>query len=475
LEALREEAFLVTDSQGWWKFAQPAQARLVLRDALMRWVSEGDLERWARPLVGDASRQDAVDSVLDEMPPVALHCSIGVVLRAAPDSLSALTAAEALFEVMGRKFAAGQATYTPELAGLLSRILHQHGEACGAVWPPFTRAAGMDGGVPLPWLLACWEWSLSSPPPPVLPPELAAWFPGWLPGSDADGYWYSQLPQSLLDAGEGFDEACAGFDEAVRSAQRVVDRVGYLGLVGINRPGPLWAALMLVAAGRGQVAPEAEWWDVLLRLREAPGHLVRSLECDDADAVASRLLPSFLKAAAGRDSSMLAVLGPTWTWLFGRSRASNVLPGLPEAAVFGLYGRFRGLPATWQEVLSDRLGPDDPLWCWEAVLAESANPAVLANRFLSTGPTSIVLLAALWRLAPAQCLAYACDPQHRSSSLLITYCPSEQSGLLAQEIARRDDLLPNRAERLGWVLCRLRKSRGQEAGLRVLLNRLGLT
>lgn len=475
LEALRQEGFLAVDSRGWWAFGQLAQARLVLRDALMRWVSEGDLERWARPLAGDASREVAVDSVLAAMPSAALEGSIKAVLRAAPGSLSGLSAAEALFVAMGRKFGLGQVTYAPELAGLPARILQQYGEACGDVWPPFTRAEGENCSVPLPWLLACWEWSLCAPPPPALPPELAIWFPGWLPrGDDADGYWYFQLPQVLLDVGEGFDEVRAGFDEAVRSAQRVVDRVGCQGLVGFERPGPLWAALLLVAAGRGQAAPEAVWWDVLLRLHEASGHLIRSLERDDADAVATRLLPSFLKAASGPVSSFLAVLGPIWTWLFGRSLASNVLPGLPVATVFALYSRFRGLPPTWQEALADRLGPDDPEWCWEAVLAESANPEALADRLLSTGPSNIALLATLWKLTPARCLAYACDPQHCSSPLLITLCPSEQSGRLADEIARRDDLLPHRADRLGWSLRRLRESRGQEAGLRALLNRLDL-
>ncbi len=477
LEALRQEGFLAVDSRGWWTFAKPAQARLVLRDALMRWVSQGDLERWARPLAGDASRQAALDSVLAAMPPAALDGSIKAVLRAAPGSLSALNAAEALFVAVGRKFASGQVAYTPELAGLPARILQQHGEACGNVWPPFTRAEGENCHVPLPWLLACWEWSLCAPPPAMLPPELAVWFPGWLPrGDDADGNWYGQLPQALLETSEGFDEERAGFEEAVRSAQRVVDRIGCQGLVGFVQRGPVWAALMLVAAARGRVAPQASWWDVLLRLRAAPGHLVSSLEHEDADAVATRLLPSFLEAADGRDrlSSTLAVLGPAWTWLLGRSLASKVLPWLPSATVLALYRRLRGLPATWQEALADRLGPDDPQWCWEAVLAESANPEALTDRLLSAGRPNIALLPTLWRVAPARCMAHACDPQDTSSSLLITLCPTEQSGRLAEEIARRDDLLPHRAERLGWVLRRLRESRGQEAGLRALLDRLGL-
>ena len=84
------------------------------------------------------------------------------------------------------------------------------------------------------------------------------------------------------------------------------------------------------------------------------------------------------------------------------------------------------------------------------------------------------LLPTLWRLAPARCMAHACNSQDTSSSVLITLCPSEHRGQLAEEIARRDDLLPHRAERLDWVLRRLRESRGQETGLRALLDRLGL-
>lgn len=476
LESLRKENLLAADSQGWWAFALPVQARLLLRDALMRWISEGDLERWARPLVGDTQRQAVLDSVLASMPPAALNGSIKAVLLAAPGSLSALSAAEALFIALGSKFATGEANYRPELAGLPARILQQYSEACGEVWPPFTRVEVRNHSDPLSWVLGCWEWSLCAPPPPELPAELANWFPGWLPrGDDANGLWYVQLPHELKDAGEYFAEKLVGFDVAVRSAQRVVDRVGYRSLVEFAQPGPLRAALMLVAAGRGLVEPVAAWWDELLRLREAPGHLVRSLEKEDADAVATRLLPSYLEAAGSRTSSVLRVLGPIWTWLFERSNALNVLPGLPAATVFVLYGRLRGLPPSWQGALANRLGPNDPEWCWGAVLAESADPERVANRLLSTGTTNIQLLQMLWRLTPASCLAYASDPQQSSSSMLITLCPSEQSGPLADEIARRDDLLPERATRLGWVLRRLRESRGQEAGLRALLNRLELS
>lgn len=475
LEALRQEGFLAADRHGLWGFARPAQARLVLRDALMRWVSEGDLERWARPLVGDASRQAAVDSVLAAMPAAALEGSMKAVLQAAPGSLAALSATEAVFVAMGRKFASGQVTYIPDFAGLLARILQQHGAASGYASPPFTRAEGENWGVPLLWLLACWEWSLCAPPPADLPPELRACFPGWLPlASVADGDWYNQLPQALRDAVKDFEEVREGFDDAVRSAQRVVDRVGCQGLVGVVQRGPLWAALMLVAAGRGQATPEAVWWDMLLRLREAPGHLIRSLERDNADVVAARLVPSFLEATSDSELTISAVLGPVWIWMFGRSRASSVLPGLPAATIEALYSRFRGLPATWQEALADRLGPSCPEWCWETVLAEFANPEKVVDRLLSVDPLNVPLLATLWRLAPEWCVAHACDPEHRWSSLLITACPTERCGRLAEEIARRDDLLPDRAERLGWVLRHLRKSRGQEAGLRPLLDRLGL-
>jgi len=476
LEVLRQEGFLTVDSHGWWEFAHPTQARLVLRDALVRWVSEGDLERWARPLLGDSSRQAAVDSVLASMSPVALGGSIRAVLRAATGSLSALSAAEALFVTLGCKFAADQADYAPEFAGLLERILQLHSGAHAEVWPPFTRSVGESFGTPLLWLLACWEWSLCSPPPNSLPPELLAWFPGWFPrGNDMGVDWYIQLPHNLLSVSESFDDVRLGFDEAVRSAQRVIDRVGCQGLVEASERGPLWAALMLVAAGRGQVEPQGFWWDLLLSLREAPFHLVRSLEHDDADAVAAHLLPSFLDAANNSASSTFAVLGPIWTWLFGRSLASNVLPRLPVRTVFVLYRRFRGLPPTWQRALEDRLGPDDPEWCWEAALTESVNPEALADRLLPIAPLSIPLLALLWRVAPAQCLAHACDPQQLSSSLLISLCPTELSGRLAETIALREDLMPQRAERLGWVLRRLRESRGQEARLRVLLSWLKLS
>ncbi|MBZ8141549.1 hypothetical protein CLD22_16790 [Rubrivivax gelatinosus] len=477
LEALRKEGFLVADSRGWWAFAQPVQARLVLRDALMRWVSQGDLDHWARPLVGDSSRQAALDSVLAAMPRNALDRSIKAVQQAAKGSLSALSAAEALFIALGRKFASGLATYAPELAELHALILQQHREACGYVSPPFTRPEGEGCGVPLSWLLACWEWSLCAPPPAALPPELVDWYPGWRAhGDDANWAWYSQLPQSLLGEGGGDDEVRTGFDEAVQSALRVVDRVGCQGLLGFVQTGPLWAVLMLVAAGRGQTVPEAAWWHELFRWRKAPDHLVRSLEREDADVIATRLLPSFIEAASGPNSlsSVLALLGPTWTWLFRRSAASKVLPGLPAATVSALYRRYRGLPPGWREALADRLGPHEPEWCWEAVLTDSANPEALVDRLLSAGLLSVALTMTLWKLAPAQCLAHASDPQRPMSSILIAFCPSEYCGLLAQEMARRDDLLPDRAQRLGWVLQHLRESRGQGVGLRALLDRLEL-
>lgn len=475
LEALRKEGFLVADGRGWWAFAQPVHARLVLRDALMHWVSQGDLDHWARPLVGDSSRQAALDSVLAAMPRNALDRSIKTVQQATKGCLSALSAAEALFIALGRKFALGRETYSPELAELHARILQQHREAGGHVCPPFTRAEGDGCGVPLSWLLACWEWSLCAPSLAALPPELVDWYPGWkADGEDASWAWYCELPQSLLGEYGGVDAVRTGVDEAVQSALRVVDRVGCQGLLGFVRPGPLWAVLMLVEAGRGRVAPEAAWWHELFRWREAPELLVRSLEREDADVIAARLLPSFIESASGPNplSSALALLGPTWTWLFSRSTASIVLAGLPAVTVSALYRRFRGLPQGWREALADRLGSNAPDWCWEAVLTDSPNPAALVDRLLSAGSFNDAMTPMLWRLAPAQCLQHAIDTQRPMSSILIAFCPSEHSGPLAEEIARRDDLLPDRAERLGWVLRHLRESRGQEAGLRALLERL---
>ncbi|MDD2977119.1 hypothetical protein [Aquabacterium sp.] len=475
LEVLRREGFLAADSQGFWAFAQLTQARLVLRDTLMRWVSEGDIERWARPQIGDPLRQAAVDSVLTAMPVPALKGSIKAVLNAEHGSISALSAAEALFGAIAHKFGSGQEPYTPDLAVLPSMILRQHGAAGGYSWPPFTRPENEGDGGSLSWLLACWEWSLCAPPPPELPQSLVAWFPGWLPrGDDASGDWYHQLPQDLQDVITTFEEVRTGFDEAVRSAQRVVDRVGYRELVDVTQRGPLWAALMLVAAGRGQDAAEAAWWDVLFSLRQAQVHVIRSLEHEDADAIATWLLPSLLEATRGSGLSVLAVLGPIWIFMFSRGNASKVLRDLPAAAVRTLYSYIRALPLVWQKALEDRLAPDSPHWCWEAALTESSNPAALADRLLSSGTPHAIQVTMLWRFAPVQCMASACDPQHSWSSLLISLCPSDHSSLLAEEIARRDDLLPCREERLGWVLCHLRESRGQEAGLQALLNRLEL-
>lgn len=477
LEELRKEGFLAPDSSGWWTFAQPVQARLVLRDALTRWVSAGDLERWARPLVGDSSRQAALDSVLGSMPTNALDRSIKSVLQAAPDSLSALSAAEALFLVMGRKFASDQATYTPELAGLHERFLQLHADADGHVLPPLTREPGENSETPLPWLLACWEWSLCTPPPPVLPPSLVDWFPGWLPqGGDADGAWFTQLPAPLREPSAPFAEVIVGIDETVKAAQRVVDRIGFRSLIEQTQMGSLWAVLMLTAAGRGQVAPMASWWDTLFRSREAPDHLIRSFAPGDADAVATRLLPSLLEAAAGSDSftQALALRGPVWRWLFGQSRASTVVPRLLEPTVSRLYGRFRALPPDWRLALEERLDLSDPDAHWEMALSESENPEALVHRILSGGATSPSLLQMLWRLAPGPCLAHGCNEDDPMSWLLIHFCPPEQSGRLADEIARRDGLWPDRPERLAWVLRRLRESRGQVASLRALLDRLGL-
>lgn len=483
LEVLRCDGFLTADSQGLWAFAQPTQARLILRDTLIRWVSEGDIERWARPQIGDASRQAAVSSVLSSLPMAALKRSLLAVSDSAPGCLAALSAAESLFVSLGSKFSLGQVNYTHEIGGLVSLIFRQYDslifrqydEVSSYEWPPFTRAESDCGGASLSWLLACWEWSLNAPPPPAFPASLSGFFPGWLPrGDDAGGDWYSQLPPDLLKTFGGMESVPPGFDEAARSAQRLVDRLGCSELMAVTERGPLWAALMLVAAGRGKAVAEAAWWDALFHLQQAQRHLIDCLEQEDVDAVVTRLLPSLLEAAHGKGLSVIAVFGPIWIFMFEKTSASKVLRGLPDVTVEILYRHYRGLPLAWQLALDDRLGPDSPRWCWESALAHTTKPDVLADRLLSSRVPYVIPAGLLWRCAPDSCLACVSDPGHPWSPFLIDHCPDELSCSLAEVLVRRTDLLPDRELRLAWALRQLSRARGKEAALRVLLDQLDL-
>ncbi|MEJ1938821.1 hypothetical protein WDZ92_52155, partial [Nostoc sp. NIES-2111] len=140
LEALRQEGLLVVNSHGRWEFSQPVQARLLLRDSLMRWVSEGAIAHWARPIMGDALRERTLDAVLDAMSPEKLDPSIRAVLNEPAGSLSALSAAEALIVALGVKYASGSV-------------------ACPQTPLPFVGG----GFVPAPSLL----YTLAAPPAPL--------------------------------------------------------------------------------------------------------------------------------------------------------------------------------------------------------------------------------------------------------------------------------------------------------------------
>lgn len=475
LEVLRRDGFLTADSQGLWAFAQPTQARLILRDSLIRWVSEGDIERWARPQIGDGSRQTVVDSVLSSMSMAAIKRSLLAVSDSSPGCLAALSAAESLFVSLGPRFNLGQVNYTPEVGRLVSLIFRHYDEVSGYEWPPFTRSESDCYGASLSWLLACWEWSLNTPPPPAFPSTLSGFFPGWLSrGDDAVGDWYSQLPPDLLKTLDVMEPVPPGFDEAARSAQRVVDRVGFDELMTVVERGPLWAALMLVAAGRGKAVAEAAWWDALFHSHPAQRHLIDCLKQEDLDAVVTRLLPSLLVAAHGKGVSVIAVIGPIWVFLFEKTNASKVLRGLPDVNVEVLYSHYRGLPLDWQLALDDRLEPDSPQWCWQSALTHTTKPDVLADRLLSSAVPNFFLAEMLWRRAPDSCLASASDPDHCWSPALINQCPDELCGSLAEVLARRSDLLPHRELRLAWVLRQLRGARGKEAALRGLLDQLDL-
>lgn len=472
LEALRQDRLLVVNRQGWWEFSQPVQARLLLRDSLMRWVSEGAIAHWARPIMGDALRERTLDAVLDAMSPEKLDPSIRAVLNEPAGSLSALSAAEALIVALGVKYASGSVACQQSHLRLLTRVFDQYEAMGGAVSPPFTRVA-VDGSAPaLSWTLACWEWSLASTAPAAVPEELGVLFPGWQSRDEAAKNWYAQLPPRLRDLPAILAPEPDGFLRAVRSAQRVVDRLGLEALQEWDPIGPLNAALLLVAAGRGQLEAKPEWWPALMRQRCAESHLVEVLDRIEPSAVAANLLPSLLSAMDGSDA-IAAVLSPVWTSLLGKSSAVVVIPLLPMAAIRALYGWFRGFPSSWQRALADRLSPHDPIECWEVVLRHSAVPEELAERLLRD-PIGGTILPKLWQRAPTSCLAHAGDPQSMWGWLLILNCPEEHSGPLAEAIAGCEELLPARADRLAWVLCRLRSVRGQEHGLRALIGQLGL-
>lgn len=472
LEALRQEGLLVVNRQGWWEFSQPVQARLLLRDSLMRWVSEGSIAHWARPIMGDAFRERTLDAVLDAMSPEKLDPSIRAVLNEPAGSLSALSAAEALIVALGVKYASGSVVCQQSHLGLLMRVLEQYEAMGGAVSPPFTRIA-VDGFSPaLSWTLACWEWSLASLAPAAVPDELGVLFPGWQSRGEVAKNWYAQLPLRLRELPAILAPEPDGSLRAMRSAQRVVDRLGLEALQEWDPLCPLNAALLLVAAGQGQLDAKPEWWPALLRWRGAECHLLEALEEIDPNAVAANLLPSLLSAMSGSDATA-AVLSPVWTSLLGKSSAVVVIPLLPMAAIMAMYGRFRGLPSSWQRGLAHRLGPHDPIECWEVVLRHSAVPEELAERLLRD-PLGGAIASKLWHWAPTTCLAHARDPESMWGWLLILNCPDEHIGPLAEAIAGCEELLPGRADRLAWVLSRLRSVRGQEHGLRALIGQLGL-
>ncbi len=473
LETMRADGLLVPDGDGWWGFAAPTQARLVLRDLLVKSIAEGDLAFWAAPLMGDPARQSLVEAAMEVVATSALGVGISRLHDLPCWAPTAVCASEALFVEIGKRLGTGQAC-TPALRTVLDHVLARSATDVRGSVLPVSRPRDVEGGVPLDWLLARWEWSLGAQRPPQLPEFDDAGFPGWLaPGDAGLARWFGTLPQRLLAAQEPMADEPAGFTEAFDAARRVARRVGDAAIEPHAERSSLAAMLALEAAADGRVEAQPAWWDAACNLDTVDTHLPAAIGARGLEQVAVRLLPTMLVTACKLATvpSVRILLGPVWTWLFNGARPEPVLESIDEVTLDRLFGMCRGLPPAWRDALAQRWNCAAARPHIATLLGALDDPAPLARAILREPLPDMDLIPALWQAAPEACLACVADEDDLRGSLLLLLCPSDHSGTVTRLLAADDRVMPDRDDRVAWAIQRLQDGHGHDRTLQALLQR----
>ncbi|MFA9217240.1 MAG: hypothetical protein ACEQSK_09055 [Sphingomonadaceae bacterium] len=325
-DALLASRLIKQVRRGYFDFQHSTLASLVLRDRLMRQITEEPVASWALACF-DVERRLIVDAALDAVSFLSLVSVAERLSQEAPDSAVAIGAVEALFMAVARRIGQAEEISPAQIPALMSIAQGVLGRldvtALGWSIPePWTRPTTSQDEQ-LEWIAACWAWSLlPEPPSPISENWL---FPGWSTSLPEPPHWLSNLwPDEDC---EQLSPAWVNFffiaDQWVKDLERPV----------ADAPRILKMALLGKAA-RGAWSAESVWWQELLTNVDhrtwVYERLLKRIEVDKAE-VAFRLWPSFLEFERAGKDRIIVRISQVRRWLLEQLTPSNALDPLSDA------------------------------------------------------------------------------------------------------------------------------------------------
>lgn len=306
---------LLKESAGQFDFEHRTLVRLIVRDQLMRQITDEPASSWALACF-DADRRLLVDAALDAVSLTTLVRSTERLLLSVVEtenSAEALGASEALFIAIGRRIANREVIdekFLPVLTQLAERVVSKLDFTLAEYsWPePWSRPIQLSEQQ-LAWLSACWAWSLLQEAAPKERPT--NWlFPGWCdeplpePPHWLSDLWPEEDCEQLSASWQYFFKVA---DEWVKNWDQPID----------NPPRLLKMALLGCAAHGAWAADSAWWKDLIGHKNEWTTEAVMAqLKAADQSA-AVRLWPSYLAFEKSFDGGAPSgvLLSPVRFWL----------------------------------------------------------------------------------------------------------------------------------------------------------------
>jgi hypothetical protein len=468
LDAAVKSNLLAPDNDGNYGFSSYAEAALVLRDQLDRWMRARELGKWGAQVVNDAERQRLVDEALRTVDNQILIEMCVLAAKLPMWSAEALGASETLFMAVGLRMAEGTLNYTAELGELLVQTLGRCISDDAFVTLPLSRSLRADADR-VDWIRASWGWSLIAPKPVWVPASLIYDFPGWF---DDRITWLLSLP--IPESGSTLPVThFKRLKAAVNTAVLVTDRVGFAQPFS---PEVLQSIVGLLRVARGHEPAQPHWWHNIARERwalEILGDSITDIGPDAQQVLAKSLLEAFTTKGGFRLGGIALTRSPLWPRLFNVNDVAALCDSLTPAALVFVASHIYTFPQPLRQFLADRVDPAQmPLdFAWDTLLSATAAPEKerLDQLLDDTHLHRDRLSAVLWNVHPNHCLRWATDPGNRNHELLLERCPPQWGGDLAALLIQTPDLVQALNIRPEWATNRLADAGQGAAALLQLL------
>lgn len=431
---LSPDGMLNRQRNGYADFRHRTLASLVVRDTLIRHITDDPLETWAWACF-DPQRRPLVDAALDAVALPGLAGAMDRLKQQAPHSAAAVGASEALFMTLARRIANGEkppGTYMVVAQCVLERL-----DCSMLAWScptPWSRPAVEQHDL-LEWITACWAWSTVWQPAPAMAENWL--FPGWCKPLAPVPHWLTSLwpdqqSERLAPAWRAF------FTVAQLWASDLTEPVFH--------PPRILRMAMLVEAAQGTWPADAAWWQELAGMNSGwwvADILLEQLKQTKPDA-ASKLWPSLL-AFEQSSPDYFVRLSPVRRWLLEQLTAAEALALIDQAGREYLGKVPQSLPPAFRAPLLTAISSTVKLGWGEALpffRRFGPSTAAVLPDFLADEIAGRAAAQCLWEWQPerAACLLGS-DRSSAELALLLEFCPPHQLACAVALLSARPDLL----------------------------------